>query len=692
MSEDANQVNDDDDETEVALSIPEPEVDTEQAITDVSLQDGKMIKQEAEDTDVIKEYAKEGITEEELNVIGFDSSIPPGQHHYIIVSRDGETVEQDVQVEPPVKKLRTDDGEGQFFVLTVKDGSEGTLTPGFDFDPTQVVAKASNTVRMATVPPKKGISDSDVSQAWFTTRDDKVMLQSKGASWKQGQWTKDEVEVLQNNIQNYCKVLQNSNRAQMLISQSQNYAILRNCLHLSDEYKHSGQLTCPSCTPLRTLRHRYFSDAWDDVRSVTGRSRVRGGDKPKSLKSHLADQFWLKWKRLYLSELQKRVKWTSMQRNLTVGDLVLLKEENTPRNLWPLALLLKSRKEETTMLDLISHLDVNNETEIDWEKLATDWPSVRSPQWLRGKWWSMKRHVPDYQHRPFSSLVYYLKQMALQNVHIKNPVNGSMPLTRVDLPQTNTTDMTLHIPVTLQPANQVEGIDEDGTLQAYEVLQHLTPTSSGTYLITQPHSNPAISLSGSLSGTNMATDHIIVHTVPLNQVRSNENVAVQLNHQPHVIISSATGSTGVETVTSLEEAGITSAIELTDASTSSEQVLHSLTQVDPETSASDNDIQQTVITTVHEYDPQDITEASITSESEIVCSTAEVSDMVLVTSTSPNLLQSGSTDGEFMSSLSDPMLTSETTDLIGSCSDVEGEKGHVNENETEHDLNDITDT
>lgn len=67
-------------------------------------------------------------------------------------------------------------------------------------------------------------------------------------------------------------------------------------------------------------------------------------------------------------------------------------------------------------------------------------------------------------------------------------------------------------------ANQVEGIDEDGTLQAYEVLQHLTPTSSGTYLITQPHSNPAISLSGSLSGTNMATDHIIVHTVPLNQV------------------------------------------------------------------------------------------------------------------------------------------------------------------------------
>jgi hypothetical protein len=24
--------------------------------------------------------------------------------------------------------------------------------------------------------------------------------------------------------------------------------------------------------------------------------------------------------------------------------------------------------------------------------------SARSPQWLRGKWWTLKRHVPDYQN------------------------------------------------------------------------------------------------------------------------------------------------------------------------------------------------------------------------------------------------------------------------------------------------------
>jgi len=30
--------------------------------------------------------------------------------------------------------------------------------------------------------------------------------------------------------------------------------------------------------------------------------------------------------------------------------------------------------------------------------------SVRSPQWLRGKWWSMKRHVTGYQEMTFPGL------------------------------------------------------------------------------------------------------------------------------------------------------------------------------------------------------------------------------------------------------------------------------------------------
>ena len=50
----------------------------------------------------------------------------------------------------------------------------------------------------------------------------------------------------------------------------------------------------------------------------------------------LADQFWRKWIREYIPELQKRNKWDKLEENLKIGDLVLITEENTPRGLWPL--------------------------------------------------------------------------------------------------------------------------------------------------------------------------------------------------------------------------------------------------------------------------------------------------------------------------------------------------------------------
>jgi hypothetical protein len=54
---------------------------------------------------------------------------------------------------------------------------------------------------------------------------------------------------------------------------------------------------------------------------------------------HLADQFWRKWTRLYLPGLQKTTKWFDITKNVSVGDLVLIADENTPRNVWPLAVV-----------------------------------------------------------------------------------------------------------------------------------------------------------------------------------------------------------------------------------------------------------------------------------------------------------------------------------------------------------------
>jgi hypothetical protein len=50
----------------------------------------------------------------------------------------------------------------------------------------------------------------------------------------------------------------------------------------------------------------------------------------------LSEQFWRRWRNEYLHELQTRRKWHSDRRNLTVGDVVLLKDQDSPRNLWPI--------------------------------------------------------------------------------------------------------------------------------------------------------------------------------------------------------------------------------------------------------------------------------------------------------------------------------------------------------------------
>ena len=51
---------------------------------------------------------------------------------------------------------------------------------------------------------------------------------------------------------------------------------------------------------------------------------------------YLADQVWVRWRREYLQTLQSRSKWERRERNLSVGDVVLIKEDDAHRNDWPL--------------------------------------------------------------------------------------------------------------------------------------------------------------------------------------------------------------------------------------------------------------------------------------------------------------------------------------------------------------------
>ncbi|XP_028407516.1 uncharacterized protein LOC114530125 [Dendronephthya gigantea] len=56
---------------------------------------------------------------------------------------------------------------------------------------------------------------------------------------------------------------------------------------------------------------------------------------------YLADQFWIRWKREYLQEQQRRTKWNKKQPNIREGDIIIMKDQS-PRNQWPLGRVVEA--------------------------------------------------------------------------------------------------------------------------------------------------------------------------------------------------------------------------------------------------------------------------------------------------------------------------------------------------------------
>ena len=59
---------------------------------------------------------------------------------------------------------------------------------------------------------------------------------------------------------------------------------------------------------------------------------------------YLAERFWKRWLREYVATIQHRQKWLKPARNFAVNDIVLICDDITPRNTWPLGRVI-----ETTM-------------------------------------------------------------------------------------------------------------------------------------------------------------------------------------------------------------------------------------------------------------------------------------------------------------------------------------------------------
>lgn len=54
---------------------------------------------------------------------------------------------------------------------------------------------------------------------------------------------------------------------------------------------------------------------------------------------YMANLFWRRWVHEYLPILQERQKWNNQKINFNVGDIVIVVDENSPRNSWPIGIV-----------------------------------------------------------------------------------------------------------------------------------------------------------------------------------------------------------------------------------------------------------------------------------------------------------------------------------------------------------------
>ncbi|XP_013365609.1 PREDICTED: cyclin-D-binding Myb-like transcription factor 1 isoform X3 [Chinchilla lanigera] len=393
---------------------------------------------------------------------------------------------------------------------------------------------------------------SAVSQAWFTTKEDKDSLTNKGHKWKQGMWSKEEIDILMNNIERYLKARGIKDATEIIFEMSKDerkdfyrtiawglnrplFAVYRRVLRMYDDRNHVGKYTPEEIEKLKELRIKHGND-WATIGAALGRSASSVKDRCRLMKDTCNTGKWTEEEEKRLAEVVHELTSTAPGDTVTQGvswaavaERVGTRSEKQCRSKWLNYLNWKqsggtewTKEDEISLILRVAELDVADENDINWDLLAEGWSSVRSPQWLRSKWWTIKRQIANHKDVSF-------------------PASTEAPAAPVD-----SETLTLN----------------SGTLQAFEILPsfHLQPTGTpGTYLL-QTSSSQGLPLTLAASPTVTLTaaapaspEQIIVHALsPEHLLNTSDNVTVQC-HTPRVIIQTV----ATEDLTSLSQAELT---------------------------------------------------------------------------------------------------------------------------------------
>ncbi|XP_014674135.1 PREDICTED: cyclin-D-binding Myb-like transcription factor 1 [Priapulus caudatus] len=465
-------------------------------------------------------------------------------------------------------------GDGKTYMITLSDdGTDATSSL------LEQLQDSPQTAGVSTDAAAKGAAgDSSTkegekfNQSWFTTKEDKHALQNNGVQWKQGQWAKEEISILQENIEQYCQSLGVSDPAEIIFDMSKDerkdfyrtvakglqrplFSVYRRVIRMYDNKNHMGKYKPEEVEKLHQLRAKHGND-WAAVGAELGRSASSVKDRCRLFKDTCNSGKWLAEEDDRLAEavyeLTGRRHGENVTQNISwaaVAQRVVTRTEKQCRTKWLNQLNWKqkggaewTRSDDATLMSKMKELGAKEETDVDWVQLSKGWSSVRSPQWLRSKWWNLKRHMPAYQLMPFPDIVEHLYAENVLGCRMTEAGSSSsrtkpMPLVRTVYTLGSDAEFTssdskpdgiiVSAVCSLNDDEQADsGTDEASRMAAYHILPE-TEGDDQQYLIAQP------------SGDSNSADtrQIIIQALP-----SNENVTVESTNQlRHIMIDAASG-------------------------------------------------------------------------------------------------------------------------------------------------------
>ena len=90
------------------------------------------------------------------------------------------------------------------------------------------------------------------------------------------------------------------------------------------------------------------------LETFSARDLIAYGSRRYSLVQYLSDQFWIRWRKEFLHTLTKRHKWRMKKRCISIGDIVIVRDQRTSRNHWPMARVTAVKRSDDNLVRYVT--------------------------------------------------------------------------------------------------------------------------------------------------------------------------------------------------------------------------------------------------------------------------------------------------------------------------------------------------